>query len=151
MEAEERMELKTIICPVDGTELSDKILDAAAYLHKISGAKLILLNVVEKWYRSEPLTTNSKEWKDIHEGWLNEGREVLSSAVERLKGMGVKNIDTDLRDGDAAYEIIAIATEKMADLILMATHRYTPVGKLFLGSVTDRVTKKAPCPILWLF
>lgn len=145
------MELKTIICPIDGTELADKVIDAAAYLNKVSGARIVLLNVVEKWYRSEPLTTNSKEWQAIHEEWLNEGREVLSGAVQKLKDKGVKHIDTDLRDGDAAYEIIAIATEKMADLIIMATHRYTPVGKLFLGSVTDRVTKKAPCPILWLF
>lgn len=38
-----------------------------------------------------------------------------------------------------------------ADLIVMATHRYSPVGKLFHGSITDKVTRKSPCPILWLF
>lgn len=40
---------------------------------------------------------------------------------------------------------------RSADLIVMATHRYSPIGKLFHGSITDKVTRKSPCPILWLF
>ena len=54
------MELKNILCPLDGTELTDKVEDAAQYLAKISNARIILLYVVEKWYRSEGLVTNSR-------------------------------------------------------------------------------------------
>lgn len=145
------MKYKNIICPVDGSELTEKAVEVAAYLSKISDAKLILLNVVEKWYRSEPMVTNSKEWTAIHEEWLNEGRELLEKEAKALQEGGVKHMETVLREGDAAYEILSLAGERSADLIVMATHRYSPVGKLFMGSVTDRVTKKSSCPVLWVF
>ncbi len=145
------MKYKNIICPVDGSELTEKAVEVASYLSKISDAKLILLNVVEKWYRSEPIVTNSKEWAAIHEEWLNEGRELLEKQAKALQESGVKHMETVLREGDAAYEILSLAGERSADLIVMATHRYSPVGKLFMGSVTDRVTKKSLCPVLWVF
>lgn len=145
------MEYKSILCPIDGSELSEKVEDAGVYLSKISGAKLILLNVVEKWYRSAHLVTDSTEWQNIHTNWLNEGREILEKEAAKLKEKGVKDVEMVLRDGDAAHEIIALAMEQRADLIIMATHRYSPVGKFFMGSVTDKVTKSSPCPVLWVF
>ncbi|MBI5327714.1 MAG: universal stress protein [Deltaproteobacteria bacterium] len=145
------MEYKNIICPVDGSELGAHSMEEAAYISKISGAKLILLNVVEKWYRSADVVTDSPEWEEIHEKWLDAGRELLKGEEARLKKQGVKNIETILRDGDAAHEIIALAMERRADLIVMASHRYSPVGKFFMGSIIDRVSKKSPCPVLWVF
>ena len=145
------MEYKSILCPIDGSELSEKVEDAGVYLSKISGAKLILLNVVEKWYRSAHLVTDSTEWQNIHTNWLNEGRGILEKEAAKLKEKGVKDVEMVLRDGDAAHEIIALAMEQRADLIIIATHRYSPVGKFFMGSVTDKVTKSSPCPVLWVF
>lgn len=145
------MEYKNIICPIDDSELSEKVEEAGAYISRISGAKVVLLNVVEKWYRSAHLVTDSSEWQTIHNGWLKEGAALLEKKKAELEDKGVKKIETVLRDGDAAHEIIAVANERRADLIIMATHRYSPVGKLFMGSVTDSVTKRSPCPVLWLF
>ena len=145
------MEYRNIICPVDGSELMNMCEDAAAYLSKISGAKLILVNVVEKWYRATHMATNSQEWTEIHEGWLAEGNALLEKEAARLRETGVKEIETVLRDGEAAYEIVAVAKERGADLIVMSTHHYSGMGKLFMGSVTDRVTKRSPCPVLWVF
>ena len=145
------MTYKTIICPVDGSELGDKAMLHAAYLSKTCGAKLILLHVSEKTYRSAHIVTNSKEWQAIHEGWLNEARELLHKEKDKLASEGLNNVDLTYRDGEASNEIVAEADEKRADLIVMASHRYTPVGKLFMGSVIDKVTKRAPCPVLWVF
>jgi nucleotide-binding universal stress UspA family protein len=144
------MEYKTIICPIDKSELREKVLDAAAYLGRLSGAKVVLMSVVEKWYHAQHVSTDSPEWTDIHEGWLKEGRDLLDKEANALRDRGLTNCETVLRDGDAAYEIIALANERRADLIIMATHHYSPIGKLFMGSVTDKVTKKSPCPVLWL-
>ena len=145
------MELKNILCPLDGTELMDKVEDAAQYLAKISNARIILLYVVEKWYRSEGLVTNSPEWVTLHEKWLDDGRKILEGVAGRLKAAGVKHIETVLEDGDAAYEIVALANQKNVDLIVMATKKYSHLGRLFSGSRIDMVSKKSPCPVLWLF
>lgn len=150
-EREDIMEYNNIICPIDGSELGNKAVEEAAYISKVSGAKLILLNVVEKWYRSADVVTDSSEWQEIHEKWLDDGMELLKREEARLKKEGINNIESVLRDGDAAYEIVAAAAERKADLIVMASHRYSPLGKLFMGSVIDKVTKKAPCPVLWVF
>lgn len=145
------MDYKLIICPIDNSGLKDKAIEVASYISGMSGAKLVLLNVVEKWYRSEPMVTDSPEWTAIHEDWLNEGRELLDAEAKRLVDRGVKNVETILSEGDAAHEIVAEAIKNRADLIVMATHRYSAAGKFFMGSVTDRVTKKSPCPVLWVF
>ncbi|MBI5642290.1 MAG: universal stress protein [Deltaproteobacteria bacterium] len=145
------MEYKHIICPIDGSEVSDVGLKHATYLCKTTGAQLTVLHVVEKWYRAAHLVTNSEEWSTIHEDWLNKGRELLETTAVKLREQDMHNIETVLREGDASHEIVALAVEERADLIIMATHRYSPMGKLFMGSVIDRVTKKSPCPILWVF
>ena len=145
------MEYNTIVCPLDGTELSEKSLKHAAYISKISGAKIVLLHVMEKWNRAGHVTTDSSEWETIHKDWLNEGRIVLTAGAEKLRDLGASHVDTLLREGDAAHEITAVAEEKHADLIIMSTHRYSPIGKLFSGSITDNVSRKSPCPVLWVF
>lgn len=145
------MPYRTIICPIDSSELSAVAEEAAAYVVKISGAKLVLLHVMQKWFQGSDVVTDSKEWTDIHQGWLDEGRELLVKEAANVKSLGVDNVEIMLRDGEAAYEIVAAAKERRADLIVMATYRHSPLGKLFTGSITDRVAKNTPCPILWCF
>lgn len=145
------MEYRSIVCPIDDSKLSEKAEETAAYLSKLSSARLILLHVVEKWYKSLYMATDSRDWNKLHNKWLDEGRDLLKREEEKLRKVGVINIETALRDGDAVYEIVALATERRSDLIVMATHHYTTVGKIFMGSITDRVTKIAPCPVLWIF
>ena len=115
------MEYKHIICPIDGSEISDIALKHAAYLSKTSGAQLTVLHVVEKWYRAAGMVTNSEEWSTIHEDWLSKGRELLETTANRLRDEGLHNIETVLREGDASHEIVAISVEHRADLIVMAT------------------------------
>jgi len=145
------MEYRHIICSVDGSELSEIGLKHAAYLCKSTGAKLSILHVVEKWYRAADMATSSPEWQKIHEDWLNKGRELLEAAANTAREAGVANLRTVLRDGDASHEIVALAVEENADVIIMATHRYSPIGKIFAGGVTDKVSRHSPCPVLWVF
>lgn len=145
------MEYKNILCPVSGSEFSEKALDSAEYLCKLSGARLILLHVVEKWYRSATLVTDSLEWKDIHEQWLDEGRKVLDKYATRLQEHGVLHIDTILEEGDAAHKIIAVSRERNVDLLVLASHRHSVMGHLFAGSHMDKIVNHIHCPIMWIF
>ena len=53
-----------------------------------------------------------------------------------------------MRIGRSADEIINVAKEKDADLIIMSTHGYTGLKHAFLGSTTENVVRYAPCPVL---
>lgn len=142
------MEYRIILCPIDVPELSDRGVDTAAYLSKLSGARLILLHVGEEWYRSQPVTTDSPEWAAIHKEWLDEGRRLLKNAEARARETGLNNVETVLTEGDISHEIIAEAKKRRADLIVMTTERYSRIEKFFIGSITDRVTQKTHCPVL---
>ncbi|HEY4619972.1 MAG TPA: universal stress protein [Nitrospirota bacterium] len=142
------MEYRIILCPIDKPELSDRGVDTAAYLSKLSGARLILLHVGEDWYKSQPVTTDSREWAAIHKEWLDEGKLLLKNAEARVRDTGVNNVETVLTEGDAAHEIIEEAKKRRADLIVIATQRHSKIEKFFAGSITDRVTKYSPCPVL---
>ncbi len=142
------MEYRIILCPIDKPEVSDRGVDTAAYLCKLSGARLILLHVGEDWYRSQMVTTDSREWAAIHKEWLDEGRLLLKNAEARVRATGLKNVESVLTEGDAAHEIIKEAKKRRADLIVIATERHSKIEKFFAGSITDRVTMYSPCPVL---
>jgi nucleotide-binding universal stress UspA family protein len=67
-------------------------------------------------------------------------------AAQRVpKGLHVYQI---IAQGDAAYQIVRIAEEEKADLIVMATHGQTGWRRLIFGSVTAKVVRLATCPVL---
>ncbi|HZX48325.1 MAG TPA: universal stress protein [Nitrospirota bacterium] len=143
------MEYRIILCPIDDVpELSDRSVDTAAYISKLAGARIILLHVGEDWYRSQSVTTDSREWAAIHEEWLDKGRLLLKNAEARVRETGVNNVETVLAEGDPAHEIIAEAKKRKADLIVMSTERHSRIEKFFTGSITDRVTRNTPCSLL---
>ena len=53
-----------------------------------------------------------------------------------------------VRDGGPAHEICQVAETEPADLIIISTHGHTGFKRFMLGSVTARVLRHAPCPVL---
>ena len=73
----------------------------------------------------------------------------LATLRARLAGTGVDHeVVHTIRGRDASEEILAVAEERRADLIVIGLRRRSPVGKLLLGSTAQRVLLDAPCPVL---
>lgn len=139
---------RTIIYPVGNSELAEKAREQAAYLANTTGSKLLILYVNEKFHSTGLLATDSPQWNTIKEAWISEGKELLISEAKKLKEMKVNNIEAVFGQGDVAEEIVSIAKERNAELIILASHIASPVGKLLMGSRTYSVFKDSPCPIL---
>ncbi|TAL62313.1 MAG: MFS transporter [Bacteroidetes bacterium] len=138
-----------IIYPVGGnSELADIATKQAAYLAKTTGAKLTLLYVEDKSVGLGTLTSDSPEWKNIRDEWIKEGKKVLDAEVKRLAQLGVNNVEEVIRHGFVPEEVVALAEEIHADLIVLASQKKSPIGKLLMGSHTYTIFTKAPCPIL---
>lgn len=138
-----------IIYPVGGnSELADTATKQAAYLAKTTGAKLILLYVEDKSLGLGTLTSDSPEWQKVREEWIQEGKRVLDAEVKRLAQLGVNNVEEVIRHGFVPEEVTALAEETHADLIVLASQKRSPLGKLLMGSHTYSIFTKAPCPIL---
>jgi nucleotide-binding universal stress UspA family protein len=57
-------------------------------------------------------------------------------------------VTTEVLSGHPASAIVDTAREKKYDLIVMGTHGRTGLAHLFMGSVAEKVTRLAPCPVL---
>jgi nucleotide-binding universal stress UspA family protein len=75
--------------------------------------------------------------------------EDATSLEQRLQDAGVAHVLLQpMRGKDAAEEVLDAATAHRADLIVIGLRRRTPVGKLILGSSSQRILLEASCPVL---
>lgn len=129
---ESRWHIGKVLCPVDFSEYSDRALDTACELAGEHKAELILLHVVSA---SEPAASRKQASQKI---------EALIS--QRLAGS--VRARAVLAAGEEADEIVRVANEESADVVVMATHGQTGWRSQAFGSVTDRVLRLSHCPVL---
>jgi nucleotide-binding universal stress UspA family protein len=60
------------------------------------------------------------------------------------------SVEFVLADGEPGEEIVRVAKDRNCDLIVMGTHGRTGLSRLLMGSVAERVMRRAPCPVLTL-
>jgi nucleotide-binding universal stress UspA family protein len=137
-----------ILCPLDLSELSIRPLAYAAAMATWYDARLTALHVVPTF---EPM--------EVRAGALFDPVQVVypmprEEVLERLRGMlatagvPVDTADVTAEAGDAAPTIVDQAVATNADLLVMGTHGRTGFNRLLLGSVTEKVLRQAPCPVL---
>jgi nucleotide-binding universal stress UspA family protein len=130
-----------VLCPVDFSEISQHALDHAAAIANWFEATLTLLFV----FPNVPVM-------DVPPLVLEDAdRERLLGAMRRMAERVPSRVKLDYRVQDAAYihdEIVAQAAALPADLLVLGTHGLSGFQQMFLGSVTEKVIRKASCPTL---
>jgi len=145
------MAIGKILVPTDFSDGALQALDYAIDLARTIDAELIVLFVVEPAYygTGSDLYSGAVDLSVIIEEQQRIARQQLSQLSRRLDKRAVR-FRTLLETG-TPYRIIAQVGEKLrADLIVMATHGRSGFSHLFLGSVTEKVIRTAPCPVLTL-
>jgi nucleotide-binding universal stress UspA family protein len=140
------VQLKKIVCAIDFSEASPMVAEYANMLAKAHGAEIIVLYVAP----------SLSQYVGFH---------VPPSSIESFVGEIVtgadRTMDSFLRDnfpdlkttgrvltGYAAEEILHLAEEEGADLIIMGTHGRKGIDRILFGSVAEKVVKGAKCPVL---
>jgi nucleotide-binding universal stress UspA family protein len=129
-----------ILVPLDGSELSERILLDVERLARKLDAEIHVLRVLQPVVASgmgEAVLVLPPE----------DPMPYLRSVVRRLKEAGLKASAVAL-EGPAADSILRYATESGATLLCMATHGRSGLVRFLLGSVAEEVVRKAPCPVL---
>jgi nucleotide-binding universal stress UspA family protein len=142
------LELRRILCPIDFSEFS-----ARAYRHALSvaqhyRAKLVAQHVVELWrYPQVDFAASAGLFEEFWQALLEKGKEQLQ---EFVKNYTPDDIQPELvvHQGIAPDSILNLAEAQKTDLIVMGTHGRRGFDCLMLGSVTERVMRSAPCPVL---
>jgi nucleotide-binding universal stress UspA family protein len=134
--------IKTILLALDGSELAEQAIPAASELAVATKAGVVLAAVVvppERWPSSTMPQATLGEERDYAEFYL-------SSIVDRLRERGVK-ARVRVEAGQAAANLVAMADEEGAELVAMATHGRSGLGRWILGSVADRVLHLTRKPV----
>ncbi len=139
---------RRIVYPVGNSALAEKAAENVARICSDKDTKVVVLYVEERWSSAGAENSDSPEWKQIRDQWVEEGKSILHNEKSRLSKLGVQNIEIEMRHGDVASEIVESANAHEADLIVLASHHSSPVGQLLMGSRTYSVFKTAACPIL---
>jgi universal stress protein A len=135
----------TILCPVD---FSDACRDALCYARLIAEhwkGRLILLAVEDPLLMEAVQIAKGVAW-DPEET----RHELARFAARALHGNPLRGVDVDFQVtvGKPARQILHVASEEAADLIVMSTHGLTGARKLFFGSTTERVLRETSIPVL---
>ena len=140
---------RRILVPLDGSDLSETALKTAVSLCRAYTAKLYLLHAVHvNRFRVPDPSGESFLWPELSLSALIEnGQDYLSTVVASLAREGIE-IFPILDEGEASAAILKEIEEHNIDLIVMTTHGYTGVDRFLLGSVTEKVVRHAPCPVL---
>jgi universal stress protein A len=137
---------KKILCPVDFSEYTPDILNYAAGLAKQFGAELHLLHVIPNLSYFSPYESflTPDNLSAIERNIEAEVDDEYAKATKDL-GLPVRKVT---RKGVAFVEIIDYIKAEEIDLVVMGTHGRSGVEHILIGSVAEKVVRKAPCPVL---
>ena len=142
--APDKMEAGHLLVPVDFSEQQPRLLAHARELALAYDMTLTLLHVVER----ESLPEVYEAYADpVAPGVLAERVEAsLDERAETLRERGV-DVRVAVRDGHPATETLDAADELDADLLAIATHGRSGMERMLMGSVAEKVIRRAPCPV----
>jgi nucleotide-binding universal stress UspA family protein len=137
-----------ILLATDGSEEADLAALRAVELADATHSELhvVHVGVVPTFLESYPGTLgySGKLYNQIEE----ESRELLRKQSWRVKAAGGTVAEAHLRMGAVALEIVALAEELGADLIVMGCRGLGGLRRALMGSVSDSVVRHAHCPVL---
>lgn len=142
------IEITRILCPIDFSDYSRRALDHAVAMARWYDSTITLLHVfsvvpVAAYAPGTPMHPSV--------ALTPMDREALLASMKRFAEDEVGSdlpIQCETCEGNAAAEILARATAMPSDLIVMGTHGREGFERLVLGSVTEKVLRKAACPVL---
>ena len=140
-----------ILVAVADDALAAGVLSTAASLSERLNAQVALVEVVDlasaSALASGPVDSGISPiaFQDLVEDQEASGRAFLDRAVASFPQ---GKVETLLREGLPAGEIVAAARDWHAELIVVGTHGRSGLGRLVLGSVAEEVLRHAPCPVL---
>jgi nucleotide-binding universal stress UspA family protein len=139
--------IQKILAAVDFSPHSDVVLRYAQELGRACSAETIVCHVVAK---ADMLS----QLPPMGEGYFPANYEELQRAAaeeaaqKAIQSAGLERAQIEIVAGNPYLEIVQLAHRESVDLIIVGTHGRGAVAHMLLGSVAEKVVRKAPCPVL---
>lgn len=141
-------QIESILCPIDFSDCSVNAYEYALSLAWHYKAKLFLQHVLY------PLSGSFATYGGETASYERVCQRLRADTEEKLQQFARRHPPTRIRpqcivqDGSATDLILCLAKKRAVDLIVMGTHGLRGIDRLMVGSVTERVLRRAPCPVL---
>jgi nucleotide-binding universal stress UspA family protein len=136
----------TILLATDASEEAQLAATTAAELAKKTNSELHLLSVGPDLPLYE-LPEHPAGFEDVLRENRREAKEMLEQQAKRIEQSGVRVKETHLREGRAEEEIVEVAEEIGAGLIVLGSRGHGRLRRALMGSVSDAVVRHAHCPV----
>ncbi len=139
------MTIRSLLLPLDGSDLAESALPAAAYLARLFGASVTLFHVIEKGARNRVHSSR-------HLTQPQEANRYLKEAAARYlpAEMNVKRHVHEAAVRDVARSIVDHARDLRTDLIILCAHGSGGARDLLIGNIAQQVISRGPTPVLLL-
>lgn len=138
---------KRICCPIDFSDASRAAMEVAADLAARFGATLTLLHaypVPGFTFPDGSVVASARMLQEL----ADQAAKHLGDWRREAEGLGAAAVDAATAVGEPAAEIVAWAKEHAVDLLVLGTHGRTGLEHALMGSVAERVVRRARCPVL---
>jgi len=131
-----------ILLAIDGSKFSQAAVQQLIAQASPPEAEVRLLHVIELW----PVHIHNPTW-DFRQEKREEAEQLLARTAQQLRAVGF-NVTTVAKEGDPRVDVIDVAAEWHADLIMLGSHGRKGLKRFLVGSVSEAVALHAPCSVL---
>jgi len=141
---------KKILIPVDFSDASARSLSHGLQVAHENRASVVALFVVDTSFPYPDLFSFEDPAGDYFRVMRDRAQKRIDEWLAELPPVGSVPVETVIGRGRAATEIVEIAEQIAADLIVVARHAQSGFRHAIMGSTTEAVIRSAPCPVLVL-
>ena len=146
------LNVRRVVTPIDFSDNSKLIAEAAAYMAGKFNAAMYLVFVVQNFEDYSGFFVPQMSMPNLEAELVDGAEDKMDSFCKELQPvcdrLGVSGLHSKVFMGDVAEQIAEFADEVECDLIIMGTHGYKGLEKIMFGSVADKVVRSAPCPVM---
>jgi nucleotide-binding universal stress UspA family protein len=141
------MQIKHIVVPVDLEQHTEKLVEFAVDMANKLDCEISIFHGVEYFVTMGEMALGNLTYEDYNSAQVDQARKKLDEIVRKAAGK-CKKVSSKVGLGYVVDEIVAYAKDQEADMIIIGTHGKRGLEKILLGSVAERVIKRAHCPTL---
>ena len=138
-----RVRISTILCPIDFSDYSDRIISYGAAIAREFDARLLVCHIIDLQFAAIYGTVHFLP-PDLQNQSIEAAQERIAALMEAHDVPWEAVVST----GPPADEIARVAQARSVDLAISATHGRSGLKRFILGSVTERLMRSLKCPLL---
>jgi nucleotide-binding universal stress UspA family protein len=146
-EVKAMIEIKKILFPLDLTENSSKILPYVLSISEKYNSLIYLLHVVQDLNKWGKLYVPHPSMDKFQEEAIESAKKAMDTVCENQL-QSCPNFQKRVVSGDTVDEILKVIESEEIDLLIIGTHARKGLEHTIFGSVTEKVVKQSPVPVL---